>query len=829
MPVSGIRPILVLGGDGYLGWPLSLRLARENSSKKVVLVDNLLRRRLVKHEGGDSLLPILTSQQRLEASRSQLGLENMEFIHMDVNSPDLELLIGECQPDVIYHLAQQGSAPYSMRGPEQAMFTVRNNEEGNMRLLWAVKNHAPDCHIVKLGSFGEYATSGMDIAEGYFRPAYGANRANRPVPYPREADDFYHATKINDTNHISVACRIWGLRVTDIMQCTVFGSWTPEIDGREELFTRLDYDECFGTVANRFLAQALCGQPLTVYGTGHQRTGLMSLNDTVQSLTRLREEPPPSGEHRVINHLTEESYSINELAETVRDLARQAGFPVEIQRGVHDPRGETLPIKLEYHIEHRYVLENLRPATFAEMVARTLRMLVPYRERIEDQRFAPKTLWNGAANLAEKPRGRVVQFDPARGSDEPAAPASERAWERFRREHFPYRHLNLNPGTLGSPSSDVLEAVREFQSADLLAHPLAQYKEGRAQLSGALDTARQLWPSEHHALHVSAGASACSNLLALCLARLAGQRGRPLRVLTTAHEHIGGLGAFERMPEFETHYLSEIEMRDQNAFEAVVQRYRPDVAFFSHVAYDSGQLLPVGSWSTIVKRSRPDATLIIDVSQSLGLRTPPFEDADVLFGSGHKWLFGPRGTGLLWTNDRFRATVAGMNWSGEPLLDDPVQDGFALTGGVDFSAFAGLRTALELHRKAGGDDTASGRSAALCRFFAPRLDDLLTYHGIEHRFVGTQAGPRRDTGVLTVSFPNHDPYPLYRALDQRMVHAKCIKDRDKGGKRRQLLRFGMPYYESAPRLREALSTIDGCLGATNEGADRESRTKRKTL
>ena len=829
MPVSGIRPILVLGGDGYLGWPLSLRLARENPSTRVVLIDNLLRRRLVRDEGGDSLLPILTPEQRLEATRSHFGLENMEFMHMDVNSPDLETLIAETQPGIIYHLAQQGSAPYSMRGPEQALFTVRNNEEGNMRLLWAVKNYAPNCHIVKLGSFGEYATSGLDIAEGYFRPTYGNNQASRPVPYPREADDFYHATKINDTNHISVACRIWGLRVTDIMQCTVFGSWTPEIDDREDLFTRLDYDECFGTVANRFLAQALCGQPLTVYGTGHQRTGLMSLNDTVQSLARLREEPPPPGAHRVINHLTEESYSVIELAETVRDLARRAGFPVAIQRGVHDPRGESEPTKLEYGIEHRYVLDNLQPATFSEMVARTLRMLLPYQERIEARLFAPKTLWNGTSGAREKPRGRVVQLDPARGPDETATPHRELAWERFRREHFPYRHLNLNPGTLGSPSSDVLEAVREFQTADLLAHPLAQYQEGRAQLSAALDAANQLWPSEEHALHVSAGASACSNLLALCLARLAGERSRPLRVLTTAHEHIGGLGAFERMPEFETRYLSDAEMRDQNAFEAVVERYQPDVAFFSHVAYDSGQLLPVDSWSTIVKRRCPNTPLVIDVSQSLGLRMPPFESADVLFGSCHKWLFGPRGTGLLWTNERFRATVAGMNWSGEPLLNDPVQDGFALTGGVDFSAFAGLRTALELHREAGGDEAASGRSSALCSFFAPRLDDLLDHHGIEHHFIGTHAGPRRGTGVLAVSFPSHDPYPLYRDLDQRRVHTKCIKDRDKDGRRRQLLRFGMPYYESESRLQEALNTIDGCLGGAYAGADRDYRTQRKTL
>ena len=359
--MQNLSPIIVLGGDGYLGWPLSLRLARLNPLKKIILVDNLLRRKLVEEVGGCSLLPILEPARRLQKAKEIYALSNMQFLKMDVNSDALENLIRETQPEAIYHLAQQCSAPYSMRGCPEALFTLFNNEGGNMRLLWAVKKYVPNCHIIKLGSFGEYAKSGIDVCEGYFEPEFRGKRAQRPVPYPREADDFYHASKINDTNYISIACRKWGLRITDIMQSTVFGSWTEDIEGHNELFTRLDYDESFGTVANRFMIQALNGKPLSVYGSGHQRTGLMALNDCIESLSRLWAQIPPPATHRVVNHLTEECYSIIELAETIKKIAHNEGIEVEIQRGAHDPRGENDPAKLEYSIERLHVSRNLKP------------------------------------------------------------------------------------------------------------------------------------------------------------------------------------------------------------------------------------------------------------------------------------------------------------------------------------------------------------------------------------------------------------------------------------------------------------------------------------
>lgn len=831
MSRSLTRPIMILGGDGYLGWPLSIRLARANPSTPIILVDNLLRRRLVKRENGDSLLPILEPEQRLAACQEIFGLDNMEFVYLDVNSKAFDTLVGERKPAAVYHLAQQGSAPYSMRGDEQALFTLRNNEEGNLRLLWAVKKHVPDCHIVKLGSFGEYAISGLDVAEGYFVPSYRGKQAGEPVPYPREADDFYHASKINDTNYISVACRKWGLRVTDIMQCTVFGSWTPDIDDRRELFTRLDYDECFGTVANRFLAQAICGQALTVYGTGHQRTGLMSLHDTVQSLAQLWNQAPSEGAHRVINHLTEESYSVNELAQTIRELAGRAGFPVDIQRGVYDPRGEAVPAKLDYRIERRHVRERVKPVTLMEMVLTTLRMLMPYRERIKDRMFAPKTLWNDAPPPSAKDDRVVVTLSAARRRTVCRdASSNETEWERFRQDHFPYRHINLNPGTLGSPSRDVLEAMQDSQKGERLAHPLAQYRDGRDILTQTIATGERLWHTGAHALHIGFGATACSGLIALNLARLADRLGWPLRVITTAHEHIGGLGAFEKMPEFQIRYLSAREMRDPDAFKRQVAQYYPDIALFSHVAYDSGRVLPVDTWSAAVKDVCPHAWTLVDVSQSLGLLPPPFEHADVLFGSAHKWLFGPRGTGLLWTNERFRQSVGRLNWSGEPLLTDPTQGGFAPTGAMDFSTFAGLKAALDLHWRVGGDDAARRRSTNFCAFFKPQLQALLERHGIEHRtFDAQDGGLPCDAGMLAVSFPFFDPYSLYQRLDERMVHTKCIKDNGKNDRPRRLLRFGFPYYENEPRLTNALGIIEDCLGGGAKPIEANTDIERRTM
>lgn len=812
MPLPKNSPIIVLGADGYLGWPLSLRLARQNPEHPIVMVDNFLRRRLVREVGGNSILPILEIQQRLQACRTLYGISNMEFLHLDVNTPDLTRLIEERKPVAIYHLGQQCSAPYSMRDCDSALLTVRNNEEGNMRLLWAVRDHVPDCHIIKLGTFGEYAKAGIDIAEGYFLPEYNGKKATRPLPYPRQSDDIYHASKINDTNYIAIACNKWGLRVTDIMQSTVFGTWTEDIGEHSELYTRVDYDEYFGTVANRFIAQALTGVPLSVYGTGHQRTGLMALNDSVTSLASLWNAVPETGAHRVINHVTEKSFSVNELAEAIADSALAEGFPIDIQRGSYDPRLEQDEVKQQYGIESAYVDQHLSRSDMREVVHRSFQMLKPWRERIKRDLFAPETAWRGKARARTNNAVVVPLKSSSALRNTGQSLQSEAAWDVFRQENFPYDNLNLNPGTLGSPSQPSLDAVRDFQSRELLAQPLRQYAHGREVYLEARAEAEKLWPSPGHELQLVGSASQCSNLLALAFARQSGKLNRPLRVLTTINEHVGGIGAFERLPEFRVCYLSEKEIRDADAFKALVAGFRPDIGFFSHIAYDSGHTLPVEQWLSIMHQMQPAACNILDISQSLGVIAPVFENADVVFGSCHKWLFGPRGTGVLWTNERFRQLVGGLNWSGEPLAKGASDLGFCPSGGLDFSLYAGLLACFRLYGEL-GPQAVRQRSADLALYFRVRLTNLLKGHGIRFRLLEPANGQLGANGMFTLSFLNYDPYPLYNTLNQRKVHCKCIKDRGRDGRERSLLRFGVPYYETEARLQHGLAIIEDCLRA----------------
>lgn len=383
---------LVLGGDGYVGWPVALRLAVENPRARVLVVDNLTRRRLVGEVGGDSVTPIAPPAERVAAFRAWSGLSNLDVVDLDVSDPVIDALVLEERPTHVYHLAQQASAPYSMSDTERAVFTVRNNEIGNLRVLWAIRRHVPQAHLVKLGSFGEYARPGFDVAEGYFRPTWRGVEATVDTPFPRAADDIYHATKINDTNFISVACRKWGLRVTDVMQSTIFGVHTHETAGHPELYTRYDYDAFFGTVLNRFLCQAVVGVPLTVYGTGFQRTGLMALEDAVGSLVALGAQPVAPGEHRVVNHVTERDFCINQIAARVVEVAATRGYTARIDR-THDPRAERDSERATYRIEAGHVDRHVRHTPLLDVIGPVFDIVAANAARIDPARFAPTVRW----------------------------------------------------------------------------------------------------------------------------------------------------------------------------------------------------------------------------------------------------------------------------------------------------------------------------------------------------------------------------------------------------------------------------------------------------
>lgn len=384
---------LIFGGDGYIGWPLSIKLALRYPGARIVIADKLERRRLVGEVGGNSVTPIAAPEERLAAFRATFGQDNLSFVSADTTSPDIDALVADVAPTHVYHLAQQASAPYAMMGPEQACYTIANNEVGNMRVLWAVRKHAPDAHLIKLGTFGEYAKFGVDIAEGYFRPTYNGKTADKLAPYPRESDDIYHITKINDTNFISMACRKWGMRVTDVMQSTIFGVYTEETHSHPSLYTRFDYDAVFGTVLNRFMAQTIIGHPMTIYGTGWQRTGLMSLQDSVGSLAAMADRVPERGEHRVINHVTERDFCINELAERVHGIASARGFRPTINRGTHDPRVEQDPHKADYQIETHYVANHVEHTPLEKVLAPVFEILTANRSRIDPGVFPPAVQW----------------------------------------------------------------------------------------------------------------------------------------------------------------------------------------------------------------------------------------------------------------------------------------------------------------------------------------------------------------------------------------------------------------------------------------------------
>ena len=321
---------MILGIDGYIGWPLALHL-RERGHE-VTGLDNLIRRFRVQHEGSESLLPIAGVLKRQE-----------EF---SIDTTGLKYLIRlDADLDAIVHLAEQPSAPWSMKNVETATKTQYHNVLGTLNLLWLMQEYCPDAHLVKLGTMGEYGTPECIIPEGNIPSEcliVGEEKIDKIkvssvtktcpmqfLPFPRSAGSFYHLSKVHDTYNIIFACKTWGLQSTDIMQGVVFG----HVPG-----TRFDYDECFGTVINRFCVQAVAGMPLTIYGAGWQTRGYLPLKDSIECLTLALENPPKDGEYRVFNQFAE-IYSINALADIVSEVGNGLGLNVQSSH-IENPRVE---------------------------------------------------------------------------------------------------------------------------------------------------------------------------------------------------------------------------------------------------------------------------------------------------------------------------------------------------------------------------------------------------------------------------------------------------------------------------------------------------------
>jgi UDP-sulfoquinovose synthase len=379
--------VLVLGGDGYCGWPTSLHLS--DAGHEVVIVDNFVRRTIDHELGAQSLTPITDPKERVKAwqevSGQTIALEYGDLLDWEFVSD----LFVRHQPDAVVHYAEQRAAPYSMIDRRHAVYTQHNNVIGNLNVLFAINEYAPDCHLVKLGTMGEYGTPNIDIEEGYIEIEHNGRKDT--LPFPKLPGSWYHLTKVHDSHNIHFACRIWGLRATDLNQGVVYGTVTPQTERDVRLINRFDYEDVFGTALNRFCAQAAIGHPLTVYGKGGQTRGFLDIRDTVRCIELAVENPAERGEFRVFNQFTEQ-FSVGQLAEMVVDAAGKLGLEARIE-SLPNPRVE----KEEhyYNAKHTGLLDlGLEPHYLGDsLLDSLLNIAVEYRDRVDTDHVMPSVDW----------------------------------------------------------------------------------------------------------------------------------------------------------------------------------------------------------------------------------------------------------------------------------------------------------------------------------------------------------------------------------------------------------------------------------------------------
>jgi UDP-sulfoquinovose synthase len=384
--------ICVLGGDGYCGWATALYLSGQGHT--VAVVDNFIRRQWDFELGAQSLTPIQPLTDRLRVWQELTG-KSIEFFVGDVNDYDfLAGVIENFQPDAVVHFAEQRSAPYSMIDRKHAVFTQVNNVVGTLNLLFAIQELRPDCHIVKLGTMGEYGTPNIDIEEGYIRIEH--NGRSDLLPYPKQPGSFYHLSKVHDSHNMMFACKIWGLRATDLNQGVVYGTVTDEVVLDEALINRFDYDDVFGTVLNRFCIQAAAGHPLTVYGKGGQTRGFLDIRDTVRCIEIACLNPANPGECRVFNQFTEQ-FSVLELAEMVQAAAWKLGMRVNIEH-LATPRVESE--EHYYNAKHSKLVDlGLQPHYLSDSLLDSLmNIAIRYQDRIDASLFMPQVQWRSSRN-----------------------------------------------------------------------------------------------------------------------------------------------------------------------------------------------------------------------------------------------------------------------------------------------------------------------------------------------------------------------------------------------------------------------------------------------
>jgi UDP-sulfoquinovose synthase len=379
--------VLVLGGDGYLGWPTAMHLTAQGH--EVAVVDNYLRRRLCRAENVEPLFYVPNLHERVGLWESVSGYSVPVFIGDLTHWDFVEEVFRAFTPEGIVHYAEQPAAPYSMLSRRAATLTLQNNLTVTANVIFAVREFCPDAHIVKIGTMGEYGTPNIDIEEGWLDVEHKGRY--QKFLYPRQAGSLYHTTKIMDTDLLWFYVRTWGTRVTDLMQGPVYGLFTYENGENENLLPFFNYDELFGTVVNRFVVQAVAGYPLTVYGKGGQTRGYLDIKDTLNCVRLSLENPARQGELRIFNQFVE-TFSVNELAEKVQRVGNNMDLNVTIQ-SVENPRVEAEDHY--YNPVHTGLLElGLEPHYLTdEVLAQMIKAILKHKDKIKRDQIYRKVKW----------------------------------------------------------------------------------------------------------------------------------------------------------------------------------------------------------------------------------------------------------------------------------------------------------------------------------------------------------------------------------------------------------------------------------------------------
>jgi UDP-sulfoquinovose synthase len=379
--------ILVLGGDGYLGWPTAMALSR--AGHRVAVVDNFAKRQWEQELGVRPLFPVPSLDERArawhEVSEREIAVEVGDICDYGF----VESLIERFRPDTVIHYGQQPSAPYSMIDVHHATYTQQNNVVGNLNLLFAIRDRSPETHLIKLGTMGEYGTPDIDIEEGYL--AVNHNGRTHTFLYPKTPGSMYHLSKVHDSHNIHFATRIWNLRATELNQGVVYGVETDESALDSRLATSFHYDEVFGTALNRFCVQAVIGHPLTVYGKGGQTRGYLNIRDTIACVALAAANPAAPGELRVYNQFTEQ-FTVLELAERVKTAGQHLGWSVEVE---HTPNPRKELEEHYYNARHSKLLDlGLQPRLLSEELIDTMLAKIKDNEgRIDPATLVQNVRW----------------------------------------------------------------------------------------------------------------------------------------------------------------------------------------------------------------------------------------------------------------------------------------------------------------------------------------------------------------------------------------------------------------------------------------------------